>query len=61
MADEVRARCATLGQRVRVDLAGESLVGTAEGIDDDGRLVISTTAGVRSVSAGDVVHLRSVR
>ena len=58
LADEVRRRCATLGQRVRVILAGEELIGLAAAIDDAGRLVVETAAGPRAVSAGDVVHLR---
>jgi BirA family biotin operon repressor/biotin-[acetyl-CoA-carboxylase] ligase len=58
LAQAVRARCATLGRRVRVDLATEQLVGRAEAIDDAGRLVLVTASGERSVSAGDVVHLR---
>ena len=58
LADEVRRRCATLGQRVRVTLAAEELIGTATAIDDAGRLVVVTAAGPRPVSAGDVVHLR---
>ncbi len=59
LADEARLRCATLGKRVRVVLAGEELVGRAEAIDDVGRLVVETASGTRPVSAGDVVHLRS--
>jgi BirA family transcriptional regulator, biotin operon repressor / biotin---[acetyl-CoA-carboxylase] ligase len=58
LAEEVRRRCATLGQQVRVELAGEQLTGRARTIDDAGRLVVETTTGVRPVSAGDVVHLR---
>lgn len=58
LADEVRARCATLGQYVRVALAGEELFGVAAAIDDAGRLVVETAAGPRTVHAGDVVHLR---
>ena len=61
LADEVRRRCATLGQRVRVILAGEELIGRADAIDDDGRLVVETASGSRPVSAGDVVHLRPDR
>lgn len=50
-----RALCTTLGREVRIDLPGErSVTGTAEGIDDDGRLVVDGTA----YAAGDVVHLR---
>jgi BirA family transcriptional regulator, biotin operon repressor / biotin---[acetyl-CoA-carboxylase] ligase len=58
LADEVRRRCATLGQRVRVILAGEELIGRADAIDDAGRLVVEAASGPRPVSAGDVVHLR---
>src|SRR5580658_9784592 len=58
LADKVRRRCATLGQRVRVVLAGEELIGRADAIDDAGRLVVETASGLRPVSAGDVVHLR---
>jgi BirA family biotin operon repressor/biotin-[acetyl-CoA-carboxylase] ligase len=58
LAEEVRRRCATLGQQVRLTLPGEELIGRADAIDDAGRLVVETAAGPRSVSAGDVVHLR---
>jgi BirA family biotin operon repressor/biotin-[acetyl-CoA-carboxylase] ligase len=58
LADEVRRRCATLGKRVRVVLAGEELIGRADAIDDAGRLVVETASGPRLVSAGDLVHLR---
>jgi BirA family transcriptional regulator, biotin operon repressor / biotin---[acetyl-CoA-carboxylase] ligase len=58
LADEVRERCGTLGQRVRVTLPTEELLGRATAIDDAGRLMVATTAGPRTVSAGDVVHLR---
>lgn len=49
-----RPRCSTLGRRVRVELPGATVVGTAEDVDDEGRLVVDG----RPVSAGDVVHLR---
>jgi BirA family transcriptional regulator, biotin operon repressor / biotin---[acetyl-CoA-carboxylase] ligase len=58
LADEVRRRCATLGQQVRVTLPGEEVTGRASAIDDAGRLVVDTGSGPRAVSAGDVVHLR---
>jgi BirA family biotin operon repressor/biotin-[acetyl-CoA-carboxylase] ligase len=58
LADEVRRRCATVGQRVRVTLPNEELTGVASAIDDAGRLVLETQAGRRFMSAGDVVHLR---
>jgi BirA family transcriptional regulator, biotin operon repressor / biotin---[acetyl-CoA-carboxylase] ligase len=58
LADEVRRRCATIGQEVRVILSGEELTGRAAAIDDAGHLVVETASGPRTVSAGDVVHLR---
>ena len=58
LADEVRRRCATIGQRVRVTLPNEELTGVASGIDDAGHLVVTTGSGLRAVGAGDVVHLR---
>lgn len=54
-----RARCATLGQRVRVDLpGGEHLEGTATDVDQHGALVVDLGSEVRTVTAGDVVHVR---
>jgi BirA family biotin operon repressor/biotin-[acetyl-CoA-carboxylase] ligase len=56
---ELRARCVTLGRRVRVEMAGNrEVVGDASSLGDDGRLVVSTAHGDVVVAAGDVVHLR---
>jgi BirA family biotin operon repressor/biotin-[acetyl-CoA-carboxylase] ligase len=58
-----RRRCATLGSTVRVALpGGRELHGVAEDVDDDGRLVVrSAEDGTPTiVSAGDVVHVRTV-
>ena len=56
---EWRARSATLGRRVRVDLGGDDVEGTAVDITDEGHLVIETVEGDRRTFAvGDVVHLR---
>ena len=55
---ELRARCATLGRRVRVELASGSFDGTATDVTDHGLLVVDTLQGVREVAAGDVVHVR---
>lgn len=53
------AACATIGRRVRVQLpAGRVLIGTATGIDDDGRLLVDGPDGTEAVGAGDVVHVR---
>jgi BirA family biotin operon repressor/biotin-[acetyl-CoA-carboxylase] ligase len=57
----VERACGTIGARVRVLLPdGSAAVGTATGIDGDGRLVVLPD-GIRSplaVAAGDVEHLR---
>jgi BirA family biotin operon repressor/biotin-[acetyl-CoA-carboxylase] ligase len=58
LTDEVRRRCSTLGQRVRVTLPNEELTGIASTIDEAGHLVVDTGSDRRLVSAGDVVHLR---
>lgn len=54
-----RSLCSTLGTEVRVLLpAGAELAGRAVDIDAAGRLVVSTAAGGRALSVGDVVHVR---
>ncbi|KFF59039.1 hypothetical protein JF66_14205 [Cryobacterium sp. MLB-32] len=53
--------CGTLGCAVRVELPGGSdLVGVAQSIDDDGRLVVKNDIDgeLQAVAAGDVTHLR---
>ena len=57
-----RRRCATLGSTVRVALPGDrELDGVAEEIDDVGRLVVRAADGSpTTVSAGDVVHVRTI-
>jgi BirA family transcriptional regulator, biotin operon repressor / biotin---[acetyl-CoA-carboxylase] ligase len=57
-----RERCATLGLAVRVSLPqGTDLTGTAEGVDDAGRLLVRDEGGLQHVlAAGDVGHVRSV-
>lgn len=49
-----RARSATLGRRVQIEMAEESFEGLAEDIAEDGALVVDG----RRVIAGDVVHVR---
>ena len=51
---DATARSATLGRRVRVELARDTFEGTAAALTDEGFLVVDG----RVVSAGDVVHLR---
>jgi BirA family transcriptional regulator, biotin operon repressor / biotin---[acetyl-CoA-carboxylase] ligase len=60
VAPAYRARLATVGRRVRVDLAGGAvLVGTAVSVDDAGRLVVEAGDGTHhDLAAGDVHHLR---
>ncbi|CAN5209748.1 biotin--[acetyl-CoA-carboxylase] ligase [soil metagenome] len=52
--------CRTLGRRVRVELPdGTDRYGTAESLDELGRLVVRTADDSRlTVAAGDVTHLR---
>ncbi|HUF31670.1 MAG TPA: biotin--[acetyl-CoA-carboxylase] ligase [Acidimicrobiales bacterium] len=57
---EHRRRCATLGQRVRVELVGgASIEGVATDVTAEGHLIVETDDGTpREVTVGDVVHLR---
>lgn len=52
----------TIGQQVRVELpGGGDLTGQAQALDESGALTLRTADGsVRTVAAGDVVHLRPV-
>ena len=52
--DRWRQLSTTIGRRVRVELPGRTIDGTAEDISEDGSLVVDGFA----VSAGDVIHLR---
>jgi BirA family biotin operon repressor/biotin-[acetyl-CoA-carboxylase] ligase len=58
--DELRSRCVTIGQEVRVTLAEQTVEGTATGLDGGGRLLVRVGGSQRAISAGDVVHLRTV-
>jgi BirA family biotin operon repressor/biotin-[acetyl-CoA-carboxylase] ligase len=53
-----RELCVTLRRDVRVDLGSDSFEGRAVDVDADGSLLVDTAAGRRSVTAGDVVHVR---
>lgn len=54
------ALCDTIGRPVRVQLpGGETVTGEAVGVDREGRLLVSTSRGVRALGAGDVVHVRT--
>jgi BirA family biotin operon repressor/biotin-[acetyl-CoA-carboxylase] ligase len=59
VALDYRARLATLGRAVRVDLGGDIVEGTAVDVDPDGRLEVERPDGSRvAIAVGDVVHLR---
>lgn len=62
LRDQVSAVLQTRGRAVRVDLPGQPmLLGTAIGLDDDGRLLVQprdTAERLVAVAAGDVTHLR---
>ena len=61
LREEHKSVLATLGSNVRVELrAGEFVVGVANDLDDQSRLVVVDEAGRRHViDVGDVVHLRA--
>lgn len=58
VASDYRRACSTLGRPVRVRLAGESFTGTALDVTDEGHLLVDVGMGLRTVTAGDVVHVR---
>ncbi|MGD0594475.1 MAG: biotin--[acetyl-CoA-carboxylase] ligase [Acidimicrobiales bacterium] len=55
---EYRRNLATLGRVVRVELADESFVGSVLDVDEEGHLLVDVGACIRTIAAGDVVHLR---
>jgi BirA family biotin operon repressor/biotin-[acetyl-CoA-carboxylase] ligase len=59
IAADYRAACSTIGREVEVQQAGRPGVsGRADGVDDDGRLVVLVGGDRRRFAAGDVFHLR---
>ena len=59
MLDAYRARSATLGQQVRVQLGSAVVEGVATAITSHGHLLVGEAGGARQViAAGDVVHVR---
>ncbi len=56
--DELRSRCVTLGTAVRIELAESRFEGRAVDVTPEGHLVVETGGGLRTVVAGDVVHVR---
>ena len=53
-----RRACVTLGQAVRVELPDETFTGVAADVTDEGHLLVDVGMCLRTVAAGDVVHLR---
>jgi BirA family biotin operon repressor/biotin-[acetyl-CoA-carboxylase] ligase len=60
IADRVSSLCGKLGAEVRVELpGGHEVLGVAERLDADGRLLVRDRNGeAQAVAAGDVTHLR---
>lgn len=58
VASLYRNKCETVGNLVMVEMPGETLMGVATDITVEGNLVVESESGVRSIPAGDVVHLR---
>ncbi|MGQ4554982.1 biotin--[acetyl-CoA-carboxylase] ligase [Halobellus sp. GM3] len=56
--DAWREHAATIGRRVRVETAGETIEGDAVDVRFPGSLVVRTDDGERVVHAGDCEHLR---
>jgi BirA family biotin operon repressor/biotin-[acetyl-CoA-carboxylase] ligase len=61
LADDYRARCATIGTDVQVELpGGDTVRGRAAAVDDSGRLEVRPAGGEPIlVAAGDVTHIRA--
>jgi BirA family biotin operon repressor/biotin-[acetyl-CoA-carboxylase] ligase len=59
ITESYRSALATLGQSVRVELAGSTVVGRALDVLADGRLVVLDECGItHRFDTGDVVHVR---
>jgi BirA family transcriptional regulator, biotin operon repressor / biotin---[acetyl-CoA-carboxylase] ligase len=57
-ATEFRRSCATLGAAVRVELDGDSVAGRALDVTPEGHLIVDVGTCMRTIVAGDVVHVR---
>lgn len=59
LRETISKKCATLGRDIKVLLPGdESFVGVAERLDEQGRLIVQSGGETRTISVGDIVHLR---
>ncbi|HEV7829457.1 MAG TPA: biotin--[acetyl-CoA-carboxylase] ligase [Pseudonocardiaceae bacterium] len=62
MRETYQRHCATLGEQVRIELPSQpALIGTAEQIDAEGRLVVLSDGQRRALSVGDVTHVHADR
>jgi BirA family biotin operon repressor/biotin-[acetyl-CoA-carboxylase] ligase len=62
MREAYQRHCATLGEQVRIELPSQpALIGTAEQIDAEGRLVVLSDGQRRALSVGDVTHVHADR
>jgi len=60
LRDEYRGSLATIGRRVRVERFDDIVSGEALGVDESLRLVLDVDGVQVVLSAGDVVHVRSL-
>lgn len=58
LLERYRDRCVTIGQRVKVEVAGMTIEGLATDIDPSGALLLEVDGRQRKVDVGDVIHLR---
>jgi BirA family transcriptional regulator, biotin operon repressor / biotin---[acetyl-CoA-carboxylase] ligase len=58
LTEQFRSRLATVGQKVRVEVADGFVEGMAVDVLASGELVVDTEGGRRTFAVGDVVHLR---
>ncbi len=58
VARAYRQASVTIGRPVRVELADEAFAGVAADVDDDGHLLVDVGTCLRTVAAGDVIHVR---
>lgn len=59
LTERYRRELATLGQRVRVELPGREVFGSATAVEPGGRLVVTDDGGrIHRFDTGDIVHIR---
>lgn len=59
LAQEYRDRCSSVGAELTITVAPDVVVqGRGHGVDEFGRLQVSTDAGLQTFAVGDVVHAR---